>query len=687
MEALVSQSRDVDRDMYRELTRSFLCASSPASTDANAKHSFILLENTYNNPTVILDHSVYPSVTSCSNEELVIRFSSLAAYKVAAESWSRGQTLVTHSAGCAATNQATKHSYWSVLRTRPDVRTRSIKVQVQAIDVNQAIEATDVSWGSYTPILQGHLEQRAMDGKSVDSNTTTAYYSDATTAYTATSDSAAASSDTTAIHSTAFSSAAPYSESTATYSATAESSASFSKASAAYTATESTASPDASSESVPEPTPTDLGAPFPSATPASSDNCRQPPAATVDGFPTAPLCEDFDDRLDEAIGYLEFDQYDESSFESTLQQFAPGLDEYSYADLFDPAESTFEAKVTEITKRASSFGNFFTNIATKVAGNLVPQSALVNPQSVPNLGRGVQFFGKLATGLIDEEADSRQRINWDATVPESTNRLLGVKETHWGKGAKLFDFSKDLGTVKGVKSSITLSATCVNCKVSADIAVKGAVRINFRQNRLETAQLQMFANVQSNISIALELALEVGRKFSKELLVLPVPGAGVGVADVFSLGLAASVAAELELKAKIEGGVLLGLAVQIPSATFNVDFVRNTANYNNFDRISATRSVDLFGKLTGSIDATLPINFGFGLRIPKLEVDRSLVIIVAPGVGAEFKYTFYQKDKEAQECKGLAYDLYQKTKISANLIGIKEFELLEFKPLNKTGCK
>ncbi|KAG7528375.1 hypothetical protein FFLO_06215 [Filobasidium floriforme] len=140
----------------------FLYFTLDGSSDPAAKHSYILLENTYNHPTVILDHSVYPSVRSCHDNELVIEFSSPAAFKVAAESWSRGSTLVTHSAGCASTNQATKHSYWSVVHTKSDARSRCVKIQVRSIDVDQAIEATDVSWGSYSPVSQGHLRQRTM---------------------------------------------------------------------------------------------------------------------------------------------------------------------------------------------------------------------------------------------------------------------------------------------------------------------------------------------------------------------------------------------------------------------------------------------------------------------------------------------------------------------------------------------
>lgn len=63
---------------------------------------------------------------------------------------------------------------------------------------------------------------------------------------------------------------------------------------------------------------------------SSPGDCGRPPASKIDGFPTASCgAPDFDQQLDNTIGYLDFN---DSDYSASLRAFAPGLEDFSSSD-------------------------------------------------------------------------------------------------------------------------------------------------------------------------------------------------------------------------------------------------------------------------------------------------------------------------------------------------------------------
>jgi hypothetical protein len=81
------------------------------------------------------------------------------------------------------------------------------------------------------------------------------------------------------------------------------------------------------------------------ANPTGTASCPTAPAAIITGLPTAPLCDDFDLLLYDTIGYFDFE--DEATFSQSLQEFIPGLDDYSY-DTYDGLDDTVEIKIDDL---------------------------------------------------------------------------------------------------------------------------------------------------------------------------------------------------------------------------------------------------------------------------------------------------------------------------------------------------
>lgn len=65
---------------------------------------------------------------------------------------------------------------------------------------------------------------------------------------------------------------------------------------------------------------------------SASAVCGTPTASIIDGFPVAPCGDNVDDALDDAIGYLPFD---DENYSASLQSFAPGLGNFGLGDYQD----------------------------------------------------------------------------------------------------------------------------------------------------------------------------------------------------------------------------------------------------------------------------------------------------------------------------------------------------------------
>ena len=99
----------------------------------------------------------------------------------------------------------------------------------------------------------------------------------------------------------------------------------------------------------------------------TSGTCGAPPSATIDGFPAAACgATDFDELLDNAIGYLNFSSADLSS---TLKDFAPGLTDDDPSDYEDEPSSKIRRRMLVQSRRLHRRG-WFSSILKKVASTV-----------------------------------------------------------------------------------------------------------------------------------------------------------------------------------------------------------------------------------------------------------------------------------------------------------------------------
>lgn len=264
--------------------------SSGGVSDPSIQHLYASLSTTMMYESVVLDHSSFVANTSCSNDGIMVTFSSSEAFNFASSTWSASSAfvLVTYTDGCHGSSDQ-QRTFWLIdaLETLADSLSILAKVETE-LAVESALHEVDLQWGTYYPASNS------------TQNTTSSNGSDSAT-------SGSPSGSSNGGTSSSFSGSSQGSSNSSSL----PSSGSGSSSAANNTATGTT----------------------------GGSACGNAPSSTIDGLPAAN-CGDsnFDAELDNAIGYLGFNSASDDG--SSLADFLPdaSVDSTDLTDAEDSAQ-------------------------------------------------------------------------------------------------------------------------------------------------------------------------------------------------------------------------------------------------------------------------------------------------------------------------------------------------------------
>jgi hypothetical protein len=238
--------------------------SANGVSDPSIQHLFASLSTTTTYETVVLDHSAYVANTTCSDDGILVTFTSSEAFTFASTSWSEassGFVLVTYTDGCHGSSDQ-QRTFWQVDSLQSLADSLSILAIVESeLAIEHALYDVDLEWGTYYPTgnLTNGMNSSAGTGSfSSGSNTNSSSSGSGTiNSGTSTGDGSSSSTSSSTSNSTSHGSA-----------------------------------------------------------------CGEAPSANIDGLPAAN-CGDanFDKELDDAIGYLDFSNANVDG--SSLSDFLP----------------------------------------------------------------------------------------------------------------------------------------------------------------------------------------------------------------------------------------------------------------------------------------------------------------------------------------------------------------------------
>ena len=607
-----------------------------SSTDHRDEHEFAHLINSYQYPTVVLEHSQFVSNVGCTPKgQLEVTFNDAEAFKTIRSSWKKKQMLITHTHGCLPSTIPEEHSYWLVDKYTYDTKRLVLVASGKQVDIKEAIGLTDVKWGTHLP----HVKRAG--GIAEDETTTNGGSTQPTQ--------------------------------TAPEGATIETAVVIEGADWAAIAT-------ATSQGI-------------VADPTSTASCPAAPAATIRGLPTAPLCDDFDLLLDDTIGYFDFE--DEDSFSKSLEEFIPGLDDYDY-DTYDGLDDEVEIKIDDLRKRAPAFieaiGRKTLQLAkatvqiTVKAGQAVGSGVRATAQAIKNVPANVKAAAVATVRVIQEatKVDKSFPLNglniefntsalaaYESANEKHATKGLVVKETHWGRGARIFDVKKE---VNGANRQ--LSINCVGCGIKSSTKLHGHLILNLAGGGLEKAEVTFGGNITASLGVAIEGNIAWDKDFiDKQIFVVPTP-LGFGVANVFRVGLTAGSKVKLNGEIKLQGGMLIGGGATLTNFEIKADLAKLEGSSKN--AVPATYGIfDAVGQVGVTVALKFPFDVGVGLVIPPVKVDRQLALVIEPSVEGSATLQLGAYGQQAK-CAGVKGEISTKIQVLGDFFGVKKLKLFDY---------
>jgi hypothetical protein len=549
--------------------------------DPKVEHPFASVVTDLTHDTVILDHSSYISGTSCSEDGILVSFSSTQAFNLACDSWasvSTGLVLSTYVDGCHGDSED-QRTFWLIASLSFDNKTLTIKAVVnEELGIGSIAHTVDLIWGTYTPGSNG---APTISGSSSSTG----------------------------------------------------------GANASSTSTSNSGASNTLSGAVPTRTSNSSG----NGTLYGS-SCGAAPSSVIDGLPAIDCGDaEFDSRLDDRIGYLDTTSGDyASSISDFLPNVDLTADDLADDDVdLARRDLTLLEKrgiVSSIVRGVKKAGKAFVAGAKKV-GTVIVKGAEVLVDVSKGVGKltlgAVRSVPLVGTGLDAVTGGTLKELsNFNPSISGSQEFNYGPQATEdspWGKAASIYSKKKDF---KGDKGNVEVNLFCVDCGVRGKVSMAGQAKWN-NADGLQALNAGINANIEAGIHLGLTASASYKDEKSKKIINQPLPEVGVSVGKLFTAGVYLSVDAKAAVEVSAEGQVLVGVAMKIPNFE---------AKLNLYDAQSSTKSsvtgftpeftkrFEASGKVGAQLTLSLPIAINAGVEIPPLNLKRVLALIEEPSV-------------------------------------------------------
>lgn len=608
--------------------------------DPKVEHPFASVVTDLTHDTVVLDHSSYISGTSCSEDGILVSFTTTQAFNLACDSWSSvstGLVLSTYVDGCHGETED-QRTFWLIASLSFDNKTLTIKAVVnEELGIGSIAHTVDLIWGTYTP---GNSGSSAIGGS-------TSSAGGAKASSTSTSGSGASNTLTGAV-------------------------------------------------------PTRTSGSSSNATLYGS-SCGAAPSSVIDGLPAIDCGDaEFDTRLDQRIGFLDTtgDDYaasirdflpDEQLDAEVLtdddvdltRRGLSGLQKRGVGSWFVGGLKSVGNKIVSTGKAAGTFIAKGAGVVVDVyagAGKI----ALAGVRSVPVLGTALD---KVSGGALQDLS------NFNPEIKGSQDFNFGpaaTADSPWGKAYSIYSKKKDFS---GDKGSAEVNLYCYDCGVKGRVSMAGQAKWNAKDG-LQSLNAGINANIEAGVHLGLTASATYKDEKTKKIINQPLPEVGVSVGKLFTAGVYLSVDAKAAVDVSAEGQVLVGVAMKIPNfeAKLNLlDADSSTKSSVTGFTPEFTKRFEASGKLSAQLTLSLPIAINAGIEIPPLNLKRVLALIEEPSVYGNTTVAASTANAEpaSETCNnGIEYFANVQNDIKLDFLGVKTFTLHHYDspPLLK-GCK
>lgn len=324
-----------------------------------------------------------------------------------------------------------------------------------------------------------------------------------------------------------------------------------------------------------------------------------------------PCNANFDQALDDTIGYTYQQQYLRLAHDDVLRQNAANL-----PDLLA------KANANQVSQTVEDNGGWLSDLE--------------------DLAELVEYVGTKIIDFIESWIPTIQ--SGDITIDVSPE---GVEEDtdDWGPAIQMFKYPSDDDNKEkreegkddgegGLEGSITVY--CVDCGIHGVIHLSGSCSFSIADG-VTSLSVGMSGSLTAGIQIGIDAEVKYTKTWSKELYSQGVEY--LSVPNVITIGPVMTLDAALELELTAEGKVLTGAELTIGPFEANLDFINSDNTYGNgFDQTTFDKFFKASGEIGAAVTFSLPYSIGVGIDLPPLDWRKTISIIDAPGIKAEIKY-------------------------------------------------
>ncbi|PTB41827.1 hypothetical protein M441DRAFT_46936 [Trichoderma asperellum CBS 433.97] len=398
--------------------------------------------------------------------------------------------------------------------------------------------------------------------------------------------------------------------------------------------------------------------------------CMSPSSADIDGLPAIYCGPDFDERLDDYLGYYSGDESDlnagYTSSSGTRSNTTEPLYDRQSERAATQAVTTVVKVVAPVLQHVESAAEELAQEAEQTIGEIASDQ-LAFVEAMAKNDEALAVF--LATGNYVNSFN----IPFNMGPPP-----VMLDTSPWGEGFKFYEWTPDKGgefwdaqeaaidKIKGVilgdaDPEPSIELWCVNCGVNGNFKVTGSFHYTIASGLTE-GQIVMQGNLNAGLFLGLNAFAEWDPTKEYDFVTEGLPG--FAIPDIISVGPSLALGISVDLDIQAVGQYLVGASLTWPALSATLDFVHHANSQQSGWVPRVGDRVQADGSLTVSSTLGLPITLGFGINVLNGKYSKEIKLVDTPGIQAKLEYDFTNEltngsfNSTPQDgCYGIAWDI------------------------------
>lgn len=129
------------------------------------------------------------------------------------------------------------------------------------------------------------------------------------------------------------------------------------------------------------------------------------------------------------------------------------------------------------------------------------------------------------------------------------------------------------------------------------------------------AEVSIAGSIKAGANLGLVASGQYTGVFKKNLVTVPIPGAGIAIANIVTVGAAVTLDAVATVNVAASGQLLVGASVEFPNFNAKLDAIGSNSGVSVFEPVF-TKTFKAEGEISASLGLGLPAEIAVGITVP-----------------------------------------------------------------------